>query len=516
MPAKRKNIALDTKVTIIEAVQRGAKKGDVAKQYEIKPSTLSTILGQSEKIMEEWSRSGSLSQRKKIRSAKYDDIDKALLQWFTEQRAHGAPISGPLMLEKAKKFAEALGQPDFKASTGFLDSFKDRHGITFRAICGESAAANVDGATDWKTHVLPQLLQCYSDDDIYNADESALFYECLPNHTMTFKSDDCSGGKRSKVRITLLFCCNMSGSDKRRLLVIGKYSQPRCFKNVEIRHLPVEYVANKKAWMTAEIWNRWLVSFDRSIVAAGRRVLLIVDNASCHHMPAPTLQGIKLVFLPPNTTSLIQPLDQGIIQCFKVQYRSGLLRRLLLHLEAKMDITLFKCTLLDAINLCSATWKKVTHETIQHCFRHAGFCKDISEQATNVDEKAEEEFRNIFTYLNNHFGEQMNLSEVSPQQYAVLDGKVATQSLVTDDEIVRHIQDQEEEDADSMQQQDEPGPPPPAVSLQKAFESLTVLRTFFAENGLGDQSLELIEQQMAQRLLKPQQMRQTKISDFTQ
>ena len=68
-----------------------------------------------------------------IRAVKYDDIDKALLQWFIDQRAHGAPIIEPLMLKKAKKFAEELGHPDFKASTGFPDSFKDRHGITYRA-----------------------------------------------------------------------------------------------------------------------------------------------------------------------------------------------------------------------------------------------------------------------------------------------------------------------------------------------------------------------------------------------
>ena len=74
-------------------------------------------------------------------SVKFDSIDQALLQWFTEQRTHGGPISGPLLLEKVKQFAEELGQIDFKASTGFLDSFKDRHGITFRTICGESSAA---------------------------------------------------------------------------------------------------------------------------------------------------------------------------------------------------------------------------------------------------------------------------------------------------------------------------------------------------------------------------------------
>ena len=75
---------------------------------------------------------------------------------------------------------------------------------TFCSICGESAAVNVNGAIQWKINVLPQLLHCYRDDDISYADESALSYVCLPNHTLTFKSDDCSGGKSSKVRVTCI------------------------------------------------------------------------------------------------------------------------------------------------------------------------------------------------------------------------------------------------------------------------------------------------------------------------
>lgn len=150
---KRKTISLATKVDILQAVERGDKKGDIAKKFEVQPSTLSTILNQKEKVMEEWSRSGSASQRKKIRGVTYDDIDQALFQWFTQHRACGVPISGPLMLEKAREFAVEFGHTNFKASTGFLDSFKARHGITFRTICGESEAANVEGAKQWESNV---------------------------------------------------------------------------------------------------------------------------------------------------------------------------------------------------------------------------------------------------------------------------------------------------------------------------------------------------------------------------
>jgi hypothetical protein len=38
------------------------------------------------------------------------------------------------------------------------------------------------------------------------------------------------------------------------------------------------------------------------------------------------LSNMTLVFLPPNVTSVVQPLDQGIIAFLKIQYKKKLLR----------------------------------------------------------------------------------------------------------------------------------------------------------------------------------------------
>jgi hypothetical protein len=68
---------------------------------------------------------------------------------------------------------------------------------------------------------------------------------------MTFKGEKCTTGKRSKERITVLVGSNMSGTEKVPLLVIGKSAKPRSFKNARI---PVDYKANKKAWMTGKFF----------------------------------------------------------------------------------------------------------------------------------------------------------------------------------------------------------------------------------------------------------------------
>ena len=52
------------------------------------------------------------------------------------------------------------------------------------------------------------------------------------------------------------------------------------------------------------------------------KVLLILDNAP--RQPAEQLRfanpNVEVVFLPPNTTSLLQLMDQGVIKAFKAYY----------------------------------------------------------------------------------------------------------------------------------------------------------------------------------------------------
>lgn len=110
----------------------------------------------------------------------------------------------------------------FKASNGWLDKFKNRHGIVFRALCGESAGVDSITVEEWKKR-LPTLIGSYSMDNIYNADETGLFFKLLPDRSMTLSKDSCKGGKRSKERYTVLLCSNWSGTHKLKPLVIGMY-----------------------------------------------------------------------------------------------------------------------------------------------------------------------------------------------------------------------------------------------------------------------------------------------------
>ena len=195
------------------------------------------------------------------------------------------------------------------------------------------------------------------------------------------KGNQCTGQKIPKERLSILLAANMDGSQKLPLVVIGKFEKLRCMNN--IRSLPVMYKANKKAWMTGSIFEEWLRKLDRKFLLEGRNIALIVDNCSAHPR-LKNLRAVKLIFLPSNTTSVVQPCDQRIIQNFKCFYRKRVLRRFmkLLDEDGSAD-THYKLAVLDAINYAAASWDEVKQTTIANYFKKAGFTKQDSEVAIN-------------------------------------------------------------------------------------------------------------------------------------
>jgi hypothetical protein len=166
----------------------------------------------------------------------------------------------------------------------------------------------------------------------------------------------------------------LSGSEKLKLLIIGKSKNPCCFKN--IKSLDVDYESNKKAWVTSEIYEKLLLKLDKLFAAQRRNILLFVDNYPAHP-PAIQhgLKNIKLVHFPPNMTSILQPMDQGIIQNLKHYYRKRVVKKCLTDMEQNVPTNV---TLLDAIRDLSKTWTlNVKEQTIVNCFRKAAFLKMI-------------------------------------------------------------------------------------------------------------------------------------------
>ena len=135
---KRQQFSLKEKLEILLEVE----KGGIAKKYGISPSTLSTFLKQKSKI-EQNIDADALGPQRKMRTADYEEVDKAVYTWFVEIRAKNIPLNGPLLCERARSFARSLGFPEFMGSTGWLHRFLERYGICHKIINGEADRKSV-------------------------------------------------------------------------------------------------------------------------------------------------------------------------------------------------------------------------------------------------------------------------------------------------------------------------------------------------------------------------------------
>ncbi|XP_064479166.1 tigger transposable element-derived protein 4-like [Ornithodoros turicata] len=473
--APRKCLTLEQKVALIRAVEKGEKsKSVIAKEFNIPASTLSTILKNKQDVFNGFEKNFS-SKIKRDRGSKYPEVEVALLEWLKNARSANLPVHGPVLIAKAEALALQLGMPDFKCSNGWLERFKKRHAVRSTPINGESGAVNQDTVDTWRRNRLVELLEVYPDRDIYNLDEAALFYKLLHKRTYTTADGSSSGAKQSKERITVLFGANATGDDKLPLLILGKAGKPRCFRGATLPKDCV-YRSNKRAWMTAAIFEDY--------------VLFIIDNCPSHGK-IENLKAITVEFLPANTTSVLQPMDQGIIEMTRRLYQKSLLQRMLLAYDCNKG---YSIDLLGAIHLICRSWRDLEGAKIANCFVHAGFCR-VRATAQPVELDDREESESLYRRVHDLVGQEVDGYFDS---FARLDTNVPVVSPVTDVEIVDIIVGHM--DVDEGASEDESEGPCEIPTAARTRNMLRLIRNKVECSG-GDYELMTCLRKLEERLL---------------
>ena len=362
---QRTHLSLERKVEVISKSRENPSLSvrALADIFSCSKTQISAILKKKSSILASYESNASTS--KTTRHSKFSDVNDALYQWYSIACSKNIYPNGPQLLEKARKIAECLGKQNFVGTNGSLEKWKQRYHVRRLAICGESGDGSGVTVSSWKER-LPEILSGYDSRNIYNLDETGCFWRALPICGFVEKGKRCSGGKKSKLRFTIAFLVNACG-EKEPPIVVWNSANPRCFRGFDKNALPVKYYSQRQAWMTGEILESILSSFNLKMISQNRMVLLLLDNAGCHPV---TLQGkysnIKIVFLPPNTTSKLQPLDLGIICNFKVHYR----RLFLQYIVAKIDTANCASDVISSINILMAirwvalAWREVKATTI--------------------------------------------------------------------------------------------------------------------------------------------------------
>jgi hypothetical protein len=331
---KRVQLTIETKLEIIKRkIDKEESDEYLANLYGIERSSVTKLIKDKEKYFNYANENTNSKEAKRcrIQIGNFFLVEEALYKWLCQARAMNIPISQSILQEKALFFFNSFKESnlsinmpsEFIASSGWLQKFQLRYNITSKIINGESESVSKSLVKN-SIEEIRKVLGDYISEDIYNADELGLFYRLGPDRTLASAKDKAKGCKKNLQRITVLLACNASGTRKLKPFVIGHAAKPRCFKNISMASLPVRYASNDSAWMTGALWLDYLKWFDSQLTEDS---ILLADNCPAHiEDTAVSYKHLRVFYLPPNTTSHLQPLDAGIIKVFKAHYRKLLIK----------------------------------------------------------------------------------------------------------------------------------------------------------------------------------------------
>lgn len=543
MATKRKKVVvtMDKRLDALRRIDKGESLKAIAEELGVGTSTVSDWKknrNQIEDFCLKMMSKDSLEGRGTAKKAKNVQLDEALFVWFCSQRERGVTISGPILAEKAVSLNSKLPnpEPNFKASQGWLDRFKKRHGIRQLTVTGESLSGDAVASEKFKKE-FEQIIasETLTADQIYNADETGLFYRVLPNKTLASKIDKSAKGfKKSKDRLTAMACSNASGKHKLPLVIIGKSKNPRALKNVNRASLPVVYEHQKRGWMEGTIFKNW---FFKNFVPdvkmylkknnLPQKAILFLDNAPSHPDEEELVSGdIKVKFLPPNVTALLQPMDQGVLENIKRVYRRKLLSKMIEEEGELNVISLLKSVnVKDVIYMVADAWDHVTEETIKKSWKKIWptVCKpkngaegDTSQSSENDPDDptflvTEEQFLGMFNQIDGC----SNL-EMEDIQLWLKDDNDGGYSAMTDEEIIASCSSTQQEDSDSGEEEGETSNTQPEMTHAAAMFQLENIMTYLERQPETAPAELLVIKRLRDRaaVKRHTKVKQRKIDDF--
>ena len=149
---KHVSLTIQQKLDILDEMEEGVKLKDIAAKYGVGTSTVYDIKKAKAKLQEYQSKvsvvegTANFSKRRRLVSGRENTIEESVLDWYQQQQRVGVRIRGVELQEAAERFAKRLNVEGFKASSGWLFRFRNRHGLASRRARGE--ALGVDTASE--------------------------------------------------------------------------------------------------------------------------------------------------------------------------------------------------------------------------------------------------------------------------------------------------------------------------------------------------------------------------------
>lgn len=376
---KKQVFPLKVKIQMLDLL-RLESFSSVARIFNVNESTVRSIKKSEEKIRNSIS-STSLST-KIVRDPVLEKMEAELTTWIEDCDKRAIPLTNVIIREKAKLLYQDCKQCEgylqnshFQASEGWFHKFKMRRSLHNIQIDGEAASKATLTITNPEDFIKFIADGKYKPEQIFNADETSLFWKRLPNKIHISKTL-----AEFNDKVTLLLCSNASGDCLIKPLMLNRSLNPKALKNKNKESLPVFWRANRKPWVTSAVFTEWFlhcfvpeVEEYLTKMNLETKAVLVLGNASGHpRLLEVNHPNIRVIFLPANTAPMLQPMNQGIIRAFKLNYIRNTFKLLSNSLEINPKTTVTECwehfDIAKCIDCIKDSLRELKQSTLNSCW----------------------------------------------------------------------------------------------------------------------------------------------------
>jgi len=250
---KRVRLTNEVKLKVIERVGEKRSHRQVAEEFGISRTQVTRIFQNKENILRAVSsQQVSLTSKVSKMTAKYPDVDRETYEWY-----------------------------------GWFSRWRNRFSVG-KSVRLHGEASDVDiNAAEKPMNDLREKLRDFKPENIFNMDETGLFFRALPNRSYVLNDVDSRQFRRgsksltAKDRVTLVLCVNSTGTCKIAPLMIGSSKEPRCFRD---GRCPIPYTNQAKAWLDKNVYRYWWQNIFLPHIRrwTTEKVALIMDGFSGH------------------------------------------------------------------------------------------------------------------------------------------------------------------------------------------------------------------------------------------